>query len=178
MHNERLLYLNFFLGLVGLIMIRSICDLADDHRDLVQAAEPIFKDYAGLKSFYGPITTLRCYEDNLLLRQIFSTPGEGRVMVVDGGGSIRRALVGDKLATLMLQHNWAGVVVNGAVRDIENLRDMPVAIRALNVCPMKPQQTAAGERDVDVTFAGVTFKPGAWLYADENGIIISPNPIS
>jgi regulator of ribonuclease activity A len=99
-------------------------------------------------------------------------------MVVDGGGSIRRALVGDKLAALMLQHDWAGIVVNGAARDIENLRDMPVAIRALNVCPRKPEQTAAGEVDVEVTFAGVTFKPGAWLYADENGIIVSPTPIS
>ncbi len=159
-------------------MIRSICDMADDHRDLVQVADPIFRDYAGLKSFHGPIATLRCYEDNLLLRQVLSTPGEGRVMVVDGGGSIRRALVGDKLAALMLQHDWAGIVVNGAARDIENLRDMPVAIRALNVCPRKPEQTAAGEVDVEVTFAGVTFKPGAWLYADENGIIVSPTPIS
>ena len=159
-------------------MIRSICDIADDHRDLVQAADPVFKDYAGLKSFHGPITTLRCHEDNLLLRQVLSTPGEGRVMVVDGGGSLRRALVGDKLAALMLHNNWAGVVVNGAVRDVENLRDMPVAIRALGICPMKPNQTAAGERDLPVTFAGITFNPGAWLYADENGIIISPNPIT
>jgi regulator of ribonuclease activity A len=159
-------------------MIRSICDLADDHRDVVKAVDPIFKDYAGLKSFHGPITTLRCFEDNLLLRQVLSTPGTGRVMVVDGGGSIRRALVGDKLAALMLHHDWAGVIVNGAVRDVENLRDMPVAIRALNVCPMKPQQTGSGDTDVDVTFAGVTFKPGAWLYADENGIIVSDQPIS
>lgn len=159
-------------------MIRSICDLADDHRETVQAVEPIFREYAGLKSFHGPITTLRCTEDNLLLRQVFSTPGQGRVMIVDGGGSIRRALVGDKLAALMLQHDWAGVVVNGAVRDIEHLRDMPVAVRALNVCPLKPQQTGAGERDVEVTFGGVTFKPGAWLYADENGMIVAPKPIT
>lgn len=159
-------------------MIRSICDMADDHRDLVQTADPVFRDYAGLKSFHGPIATLRCYEDNLLLRQVLSKPGEGRVMVVDGGGSIRRALIGDKLATLMLQHDWAGIVVNGAARDIENLRDMPVAIRALNVCPLKPQQTGTGEVDIEVSFAGVTFKPGAWLYADENGIIVSPKAIT
>lgn len=159
-------------------MIRSICDLADDHPSLVQAVEPVFRNYAGLKTFHGPITTLKCHEDNLLLRQVLSTPGQSRVMVVDGGGSVARALVGDKLAALMLQHDWAGILVNGAVRDIENLRDMPVAVRALNVCPMKPRQTGAGEQDVEVRFAGATFTPGAWLYADENGIIVSSRIIS
>jgi regulator of ribonuclease activity A len=159
-------------------MIRSICDLSDDHRDEVRTAAPIFRDYGGLRVFNGPITTLRCHEDNALLKSTLQTPGEGRVMVVDGGGSLQRALVGDMLGALMLQHSWAGIVVNGAVRDVENLRNMPVAVRALNVCPTQPLKLGTGERDVPVTFAGVTFVPGERLYADENGLIVCARPIS
>ena len=154
-------------------MTRSICDLSDDHPTIARAAEPVFRDFGGLRVFHGRITTLRCHEDNLLLRRTLSTPGEGRVMVVDGGGSLRRALVGDQLGALMLQHGWAGIIVNGAARDIETLRDMPVAVRALAACPTRPGQQGTGERDVPVSFAGVTFNPGEWLYADENGIIVS-----
>jgi regulator of ribonuclease activity A len=154
-------------------MIRSICDLSDDHPALARAVDPVFRDFGGLRVFHGRITTLRCHEDNLLLRRTLSTPGEGRVMVVDGGGSLRHALVGDKLGALLLQQGWAGIIVNGAARDVENLRDMPVAVRALATCPTRPRQQATGEVDVPVTFAGVTFRPGEWLYADENGIIVS-----
>lgn len=158
-------------------MIRSICDLSDDHPGLAQAADPVFHDYGGQRVFHGRITTLRCHEDNLLLRRTLSGPGEGRVMVVDGGGSLRRALVGDKLGALLLQHGWAGIVVNGAARDVENLRSMPVAVRALATCPTRPGQQGTGELDVVVGFAGVVFRPGEWLYADENGIIVSATPL-
>ena len=158
-------------------MIRSICDLSDDHPALARAVDAVFRDFGGLRVFHGPITTLRCHEDNMLLRRTLSEPGAGRVMVVDGGGSLRRALVGDKLGALLLQHGWAGIVVNGAARDVENLRDMPVAVRALAACPTRPGQAGTGERDVVVEFAGVTFTPGEWLYADENGIIVSATPL-
>jgi RraA family protein len=93
-------------------MIRSICDLSDDHPALVRAVDPVFRDFGGIRVFHGRITTLRCHEDNMLLRRTLSTPGEGRVMVVDGGGSLRRALIGDKLGALLLQHGWAGIVVS------------------------------------------------------------------
>ena len=159
-------------------MIRSICDLSDDHPALARAVEPVFRDFGGLRAFHGRIATLRCHEDNLLLRQTLSTAGEGRVMVVDGGGSLRHALVGDKLGALLLQHGWAGIVVHGAARDVENLRDMPVAARALAACPTRPRQQGIGELEVAVTFAGVTFRPGEWLYADENGIIVSATPLA
>ncbi|NDD74239.1 MAG: RraA family protein [Gammaproteobacteria bacterium] len=154
-------------------MLRSICDLSDDHPGVVRAAESIFRDFGGLKVFHGAITTVRCFEDNALLKATLATPGAGRVMVVDGGGSLRRALVGDKLGALLLQHGWAGIVVNGAVRDVENLRDMPIAVRALATCPTRPAQLGAGELDLAVSFAGVTFTPGEFLYADENGLIVS-----
>jgi regulator of ribonuclease activity A len=154
-------------------MTRSICDLSDDHVGKVTTARAIFREFGTLRAFSGRIATLRCFEDNLLLRQVFSTPGNGQVMVVDGGGSIECALVGDKLAALMLQNHWAGVIVNGAVRDVERLREMPVGVRALNICPTKPGQTGSGERDLVVHFAGIDFIPGHWLYADENGILVS-----
>ena len=104
--------------------------------------------------------------------------GDGRVLVIDGGGSLRRALVGDQIGSLMIQNGWAGVVVHGAVRDVERLATMPVAVRALGICPMPPHKKGAGERDVSVHFAGITFTPGAWLYADQNGLLVSGQPLS
>ena len=158
-------------------MTRSICDLCDDHADLVQVAEPLFRDFGARRAFSGPITTIQCHEDNGLVRSTFETAGEGRVLVIDGGGSLRRALVGDKLGSLMIQNDWAGVVVFGAVRDVEVLATMPVAVRALGVCPRPPIKKGVGERDVPVRFAGVAFTPGAWLYADENGFLVSAQPL-
>ena len=143
-------------------MIRSICDLSDDHPGLTQTADPLFRDYGAQRVFHGPIATLRCHEDNLLLRRTLSTPGEGRVMVVDGGGSLRRALVGDQLGALLLQHGWAGIIVNGAARDVETLRNMPVAVRAIAACPTRPGQLGTGELGVVLEFAGVVFRPGEW----------------
>lgn len=159
-------------------MTRSLPDLCDDHADLVQVAEPLFHDHGARRTFSGPITTLKCHEDNGLVRSTFETPGEGRVLVVDGGGSLRRALVGDKLGSLMIANGWAGVVVWGAVRDVEVRAKMPVAVRALGVCPVPPIKKGIGERDVPVKFAGITFVPGQWLYADENGLLVSPRALS
>ncbi len=158
-------------------MIPSICDLSDKYSELVQIATVEFRSFGGLRTFHGPITTLRCLEDNQLLRNTLKKSGMGRVMVVDGGGSLQCALVGDKLAGLMIQQGWAGVIVNGAVRDIENLRNMTVAVRALGVCPRMPEKLGVGECDINLAFAGITFRPGEYLYADENGFIVSPNPL-
>lgn len=159
-------------------MTRSLPDLCDDHADLVEVAEPLFRDYGSIRAFRGPITTIRCHEDNLLVRTTFESPGEGRVLVIDGGGSLRRALVGDKIGSLMIKNGWAGVLVYGAVRDVEVLATMPVAVRALGVIPVPPHKKGGGERDVPVNFAGVRFTPGAWLCADENGLLVSPRPLA
>jgi regulator of ribonuclease activity A len=159
-------------------MIRSICDLSDDHPNSVQTGDALFTDYGQILKFHGRVATVRCYEDNLLLRQILSTPGHGRVIVVDGAGSLRRALIGDRLGSLMIENGWAGAIVNGAARDVEVLRTMPLAVRALNTCPTKPLQTGSGESEIVVAFAGVIFRPGEWLYADENGFIVSAEPLS
>ena len=158
-------------------MIRSICDISDDNPGAVVAAKPVFRHFGTLEKFHGPITTIRCFEDNALLKSILGTPGDGRVMVVDGGGSLERALFGDVLGGLLLRNGWAGVVINGAVRDVENLRQMPIAVRALGICPTQPKKLGSGERDVVVSFAGIAFYPGNWLYADENGIIVSEQPL-
>lgn len=158
-------------------MIRSLPDLCDAHGDLIQVAEPLFRDFGALRAFHGPVTTIRCHEDNLLVRSTLETPGGGRVLVVDGGGSLRRALVGDQLGSLMIRNGWAGVLVFGAVRDVEVLATMPVAVRGLGVIPVPPHKLGGGERDVPVSFAGVRFSPGDWLYADENGLLVSPRPL-
>lgn len=159
-------------------MIRSICDISDDNPGAVVAAKPVFRHFGTLEKFHGPITTIRCFEDNALLKSILGTPGDGRVMVVDGGGSLDRALFGDVLGALTIKNLWAGVVINGAVRDVENLRQMSLGVRALAICPTMPNKLGTGERDVSVSFAGVTFNPGDWLYADENGIIVSQKPLA
>jgi len=158
-------------------MPRSICDLADDYGTRIRVLQPLFRDYGAITSFHGPVTTIRCREDNALLKATLSTPGEGRVMVVDGGGSLERALFGDNLGSILIKHGWAGVLINGAVRDVEFLKSMPLAVRALAICPTPPRKEGTGERDVIVSFAGVTISPGEWVYADENGIILSATPI-
>ncbi|MFM7395731.1 MAG: ribonuclease E activity regulator RraA [Gammaproteobacteria bacterium] len=158
-------------------MTRSICDLLDDHGDNARVMQPIFRDFGGRSKFHGQVTTIRCFEDNALLKATLGTPGAGRVMVVDGGGSLERALFGDKLSALLLENGWSGIVINGAVRDVEVIKTMPIAVRGLAVCPRQPRKEGKGERDVVVSFAGVTLSPGDWLYADENGAILSAKPI-
>lgn len=153
-------------------MLLATTDLSDAHPD-VQIAEPLFRDYGGERAFYGPIVTLKIFEDNALVRELLETPGQGRVLVVDGAASLRCALVGGKLAVLAEQNGWTGVVVNGAVRDTRELATAKVGIKALAAHPKKSVKKGAGERDVPVTFAGVTFRPGEWLYADEDGILVS-----
>lgn len=156
---------------------RSTCDLCDDFPDSVQVLEPLFHCYGGVNSFHGPITTLRCLDDNGLLREILATPGNKRVLIVDGGGSRRRALFGDQLAGRALSNNWAGVLINGAVRDVAALSGSPIGVFALCAVPMRGGRQGSGEVDVEVRFAGASLKPGAMLYADANGIIVADRPL-
>jgi regulator of ribonuclease activity A len=151
----------------------ATADLCDEFGAQVQVAEPLFRDWGGSTSFAGPIETLRVFEDNALVRETLEMHGRGRVLVVDGGGSIRAALVGGKLAALAHQNGWSGIVVHGCVRDCAELSATPVGIKALNAVPRKSAKTGAGERGTPVTFAGVTFVPGAHLYADRDGIVIA-----
>lgn len=152
----------------------TTADLSDEHPDSVLAAEPVFRDFGGIDRFWGPIETVRVFEDdNALVRQALESKGGGRVLVVDGGGSLRSALVGGRLAGLALANGWAGLLINGCVRDSEELRRVPLGIRARAAIPRRGGKTGVGERGVPVTFAGVAFIPGHFLYADADGVLVS-----
>ncbi|TCO77342.1 regulator of ribonuclease activity A [Plasticicumulans lactativorans] len=152
-------------------------DLCDDHADKVQIAEPIFGDYGGDISFFGPLSTLKAFEDNSLVRKAFEEPGQGRVLVIDGGGSMRCAMFGDQLAALAEKNGWAGVIVNGCIRDSAAISDTAIGVKALGVHPLKTVKRNEGQRDVVLRFAGVTFTPGHYVYADEDGLLVSAKPL-
>jgi regulator of ribonuclease activity A len=152
-------------------------DLCDAHPDAVQVAEPVFRDFGGLRAFHGPVATLRVRDDNSLVRAALSEPGLGRVLVVDGGGSTRCALLGDRLAALAVAHGWAGVVIFGCVRDAAALGSFPLGVKALAAHPRKSLKTGQGERDVTLELAGVRIRPGDHLYADEDGLLVAGRPL-
>ncbi|MEV4297774.1 ribonuclease E activity regulator RraA [Microbispora rosea] len=151
----------------------ATADLYDAHGDALHSCVTQFRSYGSRTRFSGQIATVRCLEDNALVKQVLATPGEGRVLVVDGGGSLRTALLGDLIATAAVENAWAGVVINGAVRDTAALAGFDLGIKALGANPRKSAKTGLGEIDVPVNFGDVTFAPGAWLYSDEDGILVS-----
>lgn len=158
-------------------MNTATTDLSDAHPE-AQVADPVFADFGGLLDFHGPISTLKVFEDNALVRAALEEPGEGRVLVVDGGGSLRCALVGGNLGALGVKNGWAGIVVNGCIRDSEEIGEQEIGVKALVTHPRKSEKGLhTGHRGKVLTFAGVTFKPGAWLYADADGIVVSDQPI-
>jgi len=148
-------------------------DLCDAHEGKVRVVEPMFNSFGKHNSFHGQITTLKLFEDNSLVRQAVESPGAGRVLVVDGGGSLRRALLGDQLAIMAVKNHWSGILVYGCIRDARAIADMELGVFAIDTHPMKTIKRNVGEIDVPVTFGGVTFSPGEWLYADEDGVIVS-----
>ncbi|GGO20649.1 ribonuclease E activity regulator RraA [Deinococcus humi] len=150
-------------------------DLCDAHPE-AQVFAPIFRDFGGRARFSGPAFTLRVYENNTLVRATLETPGEARVMVVDGGGSLNCALVGDQLAGLGVENGWAGIIIHGCVRDTAQLREMPIGIRALAVHPRRSGRANVGETDVVLTVAGATVRPGDMVHADEDGICLLAAP--
>lgn len=158
----------------------STCDLCDaavgatDGR--LRVLPPVFHGYGGRARFAGPVATVKCHEDNSLVKAAVESPGGGRVLVVDGGGSLRRALVGGNLAAAAARNGWAGIVVDGAVRDLDEMRACDVGIRALALVPMPTVKRGAGERDVPVVVQGVRIEPGEWLWADADGIVVTPAP--
>jgi regulator of ribonuclease activity A len=151
----------------------TTADLCDAFPHLIQVAEPLFQEYGGIARFAGPIDTLRVFEDNALVRQALESAGRGRVLVVDGGGSLRCALVGGRLAALARSNGWSGLLVNGCVRDSAELGKVPVGIRALTTSPLRSGKDSRGERGVKLAFAGVEFSPEQYLYADEDGILLA-----
>ena len=151
---------------------RATADLVDDIYPDVRSCDLQLQNYGATTMFAGPITTVRCFEDNALLKSVLSEPGGGGVLVVDGGGSLHTALVGDIIAGLAKDSGWAGLVVHGAVRDASTLRTIDIGIKALGTNPRKGTKTGEGDRDVAVTFGGVTFSPGEIAYCDEDGIVV------
>ncbi|MDQ4129165.1 MAG: ribonuclease E activity regulator RraA [Actinomycetota bacterium] len=152
-------------------------DLCDEFEGSVGVAEPLLSDYGGNTSFYGSLATVKVFEDNVLVREALETDGQGRVLVVDGGGSTRCALVGDRLAQLAHDNGWAGIVVDGCIRDSEEISRIPVGLKARHAVPKKSAKRGTGERDVPVRFAGLTFTPGHYLYADPDGIVVADRPL-
>ena len=147
-------------------------DLVDEIGEDVRSCDIQFRDLGGRTEFFGPLTTVRCFQDNALLKSELGEPGEGRVLVIDGGGSLHTALVGDLIAELGRSNGWAGVVVNGAIRDSAVVGGMDFGCKALGTNPRKSSKTGEGERDVTVSFGGVDFVPGDTLYADSDGIVV------
>eukprot|EP00887_Chlorella_sp_A99_P003290 scaffold9.g3290.t1 len=143
----------------------------------IQIAEPLFRDFGGRLAFSGPASTVKCYENNPLVRKALEEPGLGRVLVVDGGGSKRCALLGDNLAANAVENGWQGIIVNGCIRDSEDIGRMNLGVKALATYPLKSSKRDPGLRDVPVLFAGVAIRPGDWIYADKDGILVSPEEL-
>ena len=153
----------------------STCDFCDAHKDgqTLHVLPPVFRDFGAHRCFGGPVSTVKCHEDNSLVKAALDTPGGGRVLVVDGGGSLRRALVGGNLGAAAARNGWAGIVVDGCVRDVAELAACAVGIRALAAMPLPTVKRNEGERDVPVQVQGVWIRPGDWLYADADGIVVA-----
>lgn len=160
----------------------ATCDLCDTHKSDASGGfrvlPPVFRDFGGLAAFSGPVVTVKCFEDNSLVKSAVEGPGEGRVLVVDGGGSLRRALLGGNLGAAAARNGWAGVVIDGCVRDVAELRVCQVGIRALAPFPLPTERRGEGQRDLPVWLQGVRIAPGDWLYADADGIVVSDRPLA
>jgi len=150
----------------------STADLVDEIGPDVRSCDLQFTQYGRRSQFAGPITTVRCFEDNALLKSVLSEPGDGGVLVIDGDGSLHAALVGDVIAGLALDNGWAGLIINGAVRDAATLRTLDIGVKALGTNPRKGGKTGAGVRDAAVEFGGVVFVPGHIAYSDDDGIVV------
>ena len=154
-------------------------DLCDNNAEIVRVADPIgFKDYGGKKNFFGRIQTVKCFEDNSFVRKALEQDGEGKVLVVDGGGSLRCALLGDMMGDLAVKNNWSGIIVYGCVRDSAAISRLAIGVKALNTHPLKSGKRNEGQENIPIHFAGVDFIPGEFIYCDEDGIIVSKEELS
>ena len=157
------------------------CDLCDAHKSDTSGGfrvlPPLFREFGGVAAFSGPVVTVKCFEDNSVVKAAVESPGEGRVLVVDGGGSLRRALIGGNLAAAAARNGWAGVVIDGCARDLAELKACDVGIRALALMPLPTERRTEGQTGVPVQIQGVWVRPGDWLYADEDGIVVADRPL-
>lgn len=160
-------------------MIFKTADLYDAHEDdeSLRVCAPLFRNFGGKPRFYGRIETVKCFEDNTEVKAMLNEPGDGRVLVVDAGGSMRCAMIGDMIAEAAADNDWVGVLMNGCVRDAVELADMPLGIKALAAVPRKSMRRGEGQRSIPVRFADVTFHPNDWLYSDEDGILIAAHAL-
>jgi regulator of ribonuclease activity A len=156
----------------------ATADLMDEYAAELVACSTQFRSYGGVRRFAGPIETVRCLEDNALVKRLASAPGSGRVLVVDGGGSLRTALMGDMIAASAVASGWTGVVINGAVRDVVALGSLSLGVKALGSNPTKSAKEGTGSTGVPVTFGDAEFRPGMWLYSDEDGIVLATRPLT
>jgi regulator of ribonuclease activity A len=156
----------------------TTADLCDAHEAQLRVLLRPWRDYGGRAAFRGQVSTVRCFEDNSRVREAVHEPGRGRVLLVDGGGSLARALLGDLLAAQAVQNGWAGVVVLGAVRDVAVLATLPLGVKALGAVPRKTERRGAGERDVALWLDGGEVRPGDWLYADADGVLTSATALA
>lgn len=154
------------------VTFRPTADLVDDIGPEVRSCDVQFRQFGGRNEFAGRIATVRCFQDNALLKSVLSEPGDGRVLVIDGAGSLHTALVGDLIAELGRSNGWAGLIVNGAVRDAATLRTLQIGIKALGTNPRKSTKTGTGKRDVVVELGGVEFRPGEVAHSDDDGIVV------
>jgi regulator of ribonuclease activity A len=154
----------------------TTADICDEVERKAMVAEPLLRSYGGRRRFHGPIVTVKVHEDNVLVRKALEEPGEGRVLVVDGGGSTRMALLGDRLAAMGSENGWAGVVVNGCIRDSREIAEIDIGVFALATNPRKSRKHGDGQKGVSVSFAGITFRPSEHVYADEDGLLLLTEP--
>ena len=152
----------------------ELCDLYAEQVDVV---EPIFSSFGGVSNFYGKVTTVKCFESNGLIAEVLEENGEGRVLVIDGGGAVRRGLIDAELAQLAVDNGWEGIIVYGAVRQIQQLENLDIGIHAIAPIPVSADESRSGESDIPVNFGGVTFFPEDYIYADLTGIILSQEPL-
>ena len=153
-------------------MNETTCDISDQLHPDVQYLEPVYKSYGGKTSFSGRIVTVKCYEDNSLVEEALKSNGKNSILVVDAGGSMNCAMLGDKRATDAIKNEWEGILVHGLIRDSATIKGMEIGILALGVCPLKSIKNGVGDSNSIVNFSGITFTPGEYLYADEDGVIV------
>lgn len=152
-------------------------DLCDAYPEQVRVMEPMVHNFGGRDSFGGEIVTIKCFEDNSRIKELAGTNGKGKVMVVDGGASLRRALLGDMIAENAAKNGWEGIIINGCIRDVDAIASIDLGVQALAAIPLKTDRRGIGDLNVPVSFGGVTFNPGEHVYADNNGVVVSAEPL-
>jgi regulator of ribonuclease activity A len=153
-------------------------ELCDQYPHKVRVLEPMFINFGGKERFYGEVVTIKCFEDNSMVREQVAKNGNGKVLVVDGGGSFRCALLGDMLAEKAAQNGWQGIIVYGCIRDVNAIGETDLGVQALATHPVKTDKRGLGDVNVTITFAGVTIQAGEYLYADNNGILVSDSKLN